>query len=126
MTYENNILRADDGKVLRRKSDKMLFGTEKYLGKTWFINNTPLAEPLVELPEHFEELTEEELEEERKYNEYIGHKKIGIHVDELIRERYSISEELAILRQRDVKPDEFAEYNAFCEECKRKIKEEML
>ncbi len=32
-----------------------------------------------------------------------------------IRERYSIDDELAILRQRDAKPEEFAEYNSFVE-----------
>ncbi len=36
-----------------------------------------------------------------------------------IRERYTIDDELAILRQRDSKPNEFAEYNEYCEECKR-------
>lgn len=35
-----------------------------------------------------------------------------------IRERYSVDDELAILRQRDTKPEEFAEYNAFVEEIK--------
>lgn len=35
-----------------------------------------------------------------------------------IRERYSIDDELAILRQRDTKPEEFAEYNAFVESIK--------
>ena len=35
-----------------------------------------------------------------------------------IRERYSVDDELAILRQRDVKPEEFAEYNAFVEKIK--------
>lgn len=44
-------------------------------------------------------------------------------VEQLIRERYSISDELAILRQRDTKQDEFDEYFAFCEECKSKAKE---
>ena len=44
-------------------------------------------------------------------------------VVELIRLRYDVNAELAILRQRDSKPEEFAEYNAYCEECKRKIKE---
>ena len=44
-------------------------------------------------------------------------------VVELIRLRYDMNAELAILRQRDSKPDEFEEYNAYCEECKRKIKE---
>lgn len=46
-------------------------------------------------------------------------------VERLIRKRYSVSAELAILRQRDVKPEEFAEYNAYAEECKRKAKEEL-
>ena len=35
-----------------------------------------------------------------------------------IREVYSIADELAILRQRDTKPHEFAKYNAFVERIK--------
>ena len=35
-----------------------------------------------------------------------------------IREVYSIDDELAILRQRDSKPEEFAEYNAYVEKVK--------
>ena len=45
-------------------------------------------------------------------------------VEMLIRERYSVSDELALLRQRDSKTEEFAEYYAFCEECKTKAREE--
>ena len=40
-----------------------------------------------------------------------------------IREKYSIDQELAILRQRDTKPQEFAEYDAFVEQCKVEAKE---
>lgn len=40
----------------------------------------------------------------------------------LIREKYSVDDELAIQRQRDTKPDEFNEYFAYCEECKEKAK----
>lgn len=43
-------------------------------------------------------------------------------VDALIRERYSLSNELAILRQREEKPAEFEAYNAYCEECKTRVK----
>lgn len=46
-------------------------------------------------------------------------------VNELIRERYSVSQELAILRQREVKPEEFAEYNEFAEGCKRGARAEL-
>ena len=35
-----------------------------------------------------------------------------------IREKYSIDDELAILRQRDTKPEEFEQYNAFVEQIK--------
>ena len=35
-----------------------------------------------------------------------------------IREKYSVDDELAILRQRDTKPDEFAEYNEYVEQIK--------
>lgn len=40
-----------------------------------------------------------------------------------IRERYTIDQELAILRQRDTKPEEFAEYNSYVEQCKTEAKE---
>ena len=46
-------------------------------------------------------------------------------VENKIRTRYSVSAELAILRQRDTKPEEFAEYNAFCELCKVEAKTEL-
>lgn len=43
-------------------------------------------------------------------------------VNRLIRQRYTASQEFAILRQRDDKPDEFAEYNTYCEWCKSEVK----
>lgn len=49
----------------------------------------------------------------------------GNQVNDLIRCRYSLSEELAILRQKDEKPDEYREYFAFCEECKANAKLEL-
>ena len=46
-------------------------------------------------------------------------------VSRLIRERYSVDDEMAILRQRDTKPDEYEAYNAFCEDCKAKARKEI-
>ena len=43
-------------------------------------------------------------------------------VDAQIRKRYSVSQEFAILRQKDEKPDEYAVYFAYCEECKAYVK----
>ena len=42
----------------------------------------------------------------------------GEQVNTLIRKRYTISQELAIMRQRDEKVEEWEAYNAYCEECK--------
>lgn len=41
-----------------------------------------------------------------------------------IREKYSVDDELAILRQRDTKPDEFAAYNDFVEHIKDEEKQD--
>ena len=49
----------------------------------------------------------------------------GARVSELIRELYSLDAELAILRQRDEKQDEYQAYFAFCEECKAKARKEI-
>lgn len=46
-------------------------------------------------------------------------------VEKKIRTKYSVSAELAILRQRNSKPEEFAEYNSFCESCKAEAKNEL-
>ncbi len=46
-------------------------------------------------------------------------------VESKIRAKYNLSQELAILRQRDSKIDEYKEYFEFCEECKRQAREEM-
>lgn len=39
-------------------------------------------------------------------------------VEALVRERYSVSDELALLRQRNTKKAEFSEYNDFVEDAK--------
>lgn len=46
-------------------------------------------------------------------------------IEKKIRLEYSLNDELAILRQRDDKPEEFKKYNAYVEQCKREVKEEM-
>lgn len=49
-------------------------------------------------------------------------KKYEEMVEQLIRQKYNLSQELAILRQRDSKPTEFAYYNLYAEECKAQAK----
>ncbi len=50
-------------------------------------------------------------------------KHYGELVERLIRQKYSVSAELAILRQQNTKPGEFLEYNEYAEQCKAKAKE---
>ena len=72
----------------------------------------------------YREMTSEEIaksqEEQKKYLKSFNY---GELVDSYIRKKYSLSAELSILRQRDTKPKEFAEYNEYAEKCKAKAKE---
>lgn len=92
---------AADGKWLHR------IGTEAYF-KRAIVGTADLSE--------FEEVDDVPKYTDAEYSE---------RVNALIRERYSDSEELSILRQRDEKPSQFAEYFAFCEECKSRAKAEL-
>lgn len=59
------------------------------------------------------EVPDEEIQDTRTYEEKI---------ESLIREKYSLNDELAILRQRDTKPQEFQQYFDYVEECKNMAK----
>jgi hypothetical protein len=75
----------------------------------------------------YRDMTEEEIAEmkqgiakaEREYWLNIPYDEA---VNTEIRKRYTESQEFAILRQKDEKPDEYAEYYAYCEECKVFVK----
>ena len=47
-----------------------------------------------------------------------GQAALGDRVNELMRRRYSLSEELRILRRRDDDPEGFRSYYEYAEECK--------
>ena len=70
-------------------------------------------------------LSVEQCEEVDKIPNIRNEEDYGNQVNDLIRRRYSLSEELAILRQKEEKPDEYRAYFAFCEECKAKAKAEV-
>ena len=54
----DKIIKASEGKVFRRKSDGFISGREIYLGYMYYIGGKKLDEPLMALPEHFEEIDE--------------------------------------------------------------------
>lgn len=47
---------AGEGKVFRRISDGVVFGSEIYLGYTYYIGGVKLLEPKLEVIEDFEEV----------------------------------------------------------------------
>lgn len=63
------------------------------------------------------------IQKNRPHDEAAAQKAYAAEVERRIRLRYTIGEELALLRQRDEKPEEFAAYNAYAEECKRIARE---
>lgn len=73
-----------------------------------------------------EEIAAVQAENERAERDYWLNIHYGDAVDAEIRRHYSVSAEFAILRQRDEKPDEYDAYYAYCEECKKRVKEMMV
>lgn len=92
---ESNQVYSDAGKMLHRIGDN-----------AYFTRCFPLPGDTAEM---FEEVDDVPEDTEDTYEE---------RVNAMIRQKYSLSEELAILRQRDTKPDEFNEYFAYAEQCK--------
>lgn len=80
-------------------------------------------ERLKNLPRNEIVLTEEQIQAERelaKKNQYEN------LIVSKIRQKYSINQELAIIRQRDTKPEEYQVYFDYVEQCKAEAKSEVL
>ena len=69
-----------------------------------------------------EELEAMELEKEQAEAEYWKNINYDEAVNNEIRKQYSESQEFAILRQKDEKPEEYQKYYNYCEECKAYVK----
>lgn len=74
-------------------------------------------------PEEITSMQEAEAAAERNYWQTVDYAEA---VNAKIRERYTDSQEFAILRQRDEKSEEYAEYYSYCESCKAYVKEKMV
>lgn len=94
---------AAEGMYLHRKG-----------GDSYFTRGIMLEGDSLETFEEVSEVPPIELEPEAyNYDE---------KVNELIRERYSVSQEFSILRQKETKPEEYQQYYDYCESCKREVK----
>lgn len=69
------------------------------------------------------ELAEMQAAQEQAEREYWANIPYDEAVNAEIRKRYTESAEFAILRQKEEKPEEYAAYYAYCEECKAFVKE---
>lgn len=82
-----------------------------------------LVSPAVEAKEAWDEY-----EEIQVYVLYTAEEKQRLYerkVDSLIRSKYTLSQELAILRQQESKSDEYKAYFDFCEQCKISARKEI-
>lgn len=101
---KNNTIESRS-KIVIYKDDSQIFNpTEEMLFEDGWSVYTPPVQELIETPH-----------EEQYKNRIV----------ELIREKYSIDDELSIQRQRHTKIDEFNAYNSFVEECKVQAREEL-
>lgn len=75
----------------------------------------------------YRNMTEEEIKAMEEQNN-LAEKEYWTNVDyeeavnNEIRKKYSVSQEFAILRQKDEKPEEYKEYYNYCEKCKTYVK----
>ena len=53
-----NVIKADKGKVFRRKADGKIYGKAINLGYSYYINNIKLEVPHLDVPEDFEQIDE--------------------------------------------------------------------
>lgn len=100
--YNNHRITSDSGKYVRRISDGL---TATAIAAMTY--NADDYEEVDEMPVPFDESA------------------YKAAVERLIRERYTVADELGILRQRDTKSEEYAEYYAFAEQCKAQARAEI-
>ena len=62
----------------------------------------------------------------KEQEEALKGKAYADRVAQLVREKYSVDDELAIQRQKDVKPDEWNAYNDYVEQCKATARTEIF
>ena len=72
-------------------------------------------------PEELAKIQADQEAEEREYWESVLY---GAAVSAEIHKKHDIDAELALQRQKDEKPEEYAEYYAYCEQCKAYVREQ--
>ncbi len=94
------------------------------ISKEFYFNiseNTSEIKQTEVTPEEIAQAEAQQLEAEKQYWQSVDY---GEAINFEIRKKYTQSQEFAILRQKEEKPDEYAEYFAYCESCKAYVKEQ--
>lgn len=90
----------------------------------------PYNYKIVEIDDKYADCVESDFNQDLSFSidKYKSRKEVEAKIEyekkivALIRKKYNINQELAILRQRDTKPEEFAEYHKYVEQCKAQVK----
>lgn len=102
MIIDGNKITADEGKLLLRKADNLLFGKELALGYTWYINGERIDPPHLEVPEDYRDSDYIEVDGSSYpvtsfYYAYL--------VDKIVKIKYSPEDQIAILCNINLDPD---------------------
>lgn len=101
MIIDGNKITADEGKLLLRKADNLLFGKELTLGYTWYINGELINPPHLEVPEDY---TDTNYIEINGANYPIMSFDINYLIDYIIKLKYSPEDQIAILCNIELDP----------------------
>ena len=102
MIIDGNKITADEGKLLLRKADNLLFGKELTLGYTWYINGELQNPPHLEVPEDYRDSDYIEVD---NTNYPVTSFDYAYLVDKIVKIKYSPEDQIAILCNIDLDPD---------------------
>ena len=102
MIIDGNKITADEGKLLLRKADNLLFGKELTLGYTWYINGELQNPPHLEVPEDYRDSDYIEVD---GTSYPVTSFDYAYLVDKIVKIKYSPEDQIAILCNIDLDPD---------------------
>lgn len=101
MIIDGNKITADEGKLLLRKADNLLFGKELVLGYTHYINGERIDPPHLEVPEDY---CDSDYIEVDGSSYPVTSFEYSYLVDKIVKIKYSPEDQIAIMCNRDLYP----------------------
>ena len=112
MIIEGNKITAEEGRLLLRKADSLLFGKELTLGYTWYINGERVDPPHLEVPEDY---TDSDYIEVDGVAVAVESREYAYLKDKIVKMRYTPEDQIAIICNRGL-DEENEEYRRKWEE----------